>query len=550
MTWHISDDMDYETYEEAVENFEWDVPDEYNIVWDTVQKHDDMSKQALLYGDATGPRETYTFDDLDQLSNNVANALEKLGIGWEDRVAIMVSQRPENGITHLANWKLGAISVLVPTLLGKEMVKYRLTDSGAKAIVVEASCSETVKEIAEDCPDLEHVIVVGADEPNDEIHGFESLVDKHPNEFSMVDVRPDSKAFLMYTSGTTGKPKGVLQTHDFIAGAHSQVYMASDRQMTDDDMVYWMVGDWNWVAGPIMVLAAWHSGRPFVACPTDEFDPEETFQILESYDITTPWLPPTALRMMQNVKNPDENYDLSLKGIISSGAVVTSEVVDWADKALGVDIAEAYGQTEFAPIMANCPSWFDRKEGSLGRPIPGNEVAILDPETGREVPFGEVGEIVTNRHGNPAVFERYWKRPEKTEEVRQGKWHLTDDLGWRDQDGYYYFESRKDNVIITSGYRVGPEEVEAAILEHQDVEDVGVIGVPDETRGTIIKAYVQPIPSVNRSDSLREGIRAKVRDELAEYEYPREIVFIDELPKTTSGKVMRTKLEELEEDDD
>jgi len=541
--------MGYGTYEEAVEKFDWNVvPDDYNLVWDTVQKHEDMSKPALYYGDASGPRETYTFGDLDRLSNCFANALEELGVGWEDRVGIMVSQRPENGIAHLANWKLGAISVLVPTLLGEEMVKYRIKDSSAKTVVVEKSSLETVLNVAEECPDLEHIIAVGTEDSSEEVHQYDSLVKKQPEEFSMADVGPDTKAFLMYTSGTTGKPKGVLQTHDFIAGAHSQVYLASDRDMTSDDVVYWMVGDWNWVAGPIMVLAAWHSGRPFVASPTGEFDPEEAFEILESFDVTTPWLPPTALRMMQNVEAPTD--DLSLKGIISSGAVVTSEVVEWADSALGVDIAEAYGQTEFAPIMVNCPSWFDRKEGSLGRPIPGNEVAILDPETGEPLPDGEVGEIAANRHDNPAIFERYWKRPEKTKEVRRGKWHLTDDLGWRDEDGYYYFESRKDNVIITSGYRVGPEEVEAAILEHQNVEDVGIIGAPDETRGTIIKAYVQPMPSVEGSDALREEIRNKVRDDLAKYEYPREIAFIDELPKTASGKVERTALEELDEKGD
>jgi acetyl-CoA synthetase len=547
MSWHIADDLDYESYDEACEKFVWNVPDRYDIIWDTVRKHQEQDATALYHAEPDGTRETYSFRDLDRLSTRFAKGLQELGIGRGDRVAVMVSQHPTNAIANLATWKLGAISVPVPMLLGSEMIAHRINDAELTAMVVEGTAYETVADLRENCPSLDHLIVVGEAESADDVYQFWNVTAEDGEGFSRADVGPDTPAFIMYTSGTTGQPKGVLHTHDFIAGAHSQVYMVSDRTMRGDDVVYWMAGDWNWVAGPIMVYAAWHSRRPFVSYPTDEFEPTDAFEILEEFDVTTPWLPPTALRMMRSVDDPASTYDLSLNVIISSGAAVTPEIVEWADREFGVNVTEAYGQTEFAPIMANCPGWFERRSGSLGRPIPGTTVTVLDPETGEPLPPGDVGEIAARRGANPAMFEEYWRRPEKTAEVRLGEWHLTGDLGRYDEDGYFYFESRKDDVIISSGYRIGPEEVEEAILDHDAVEDVGVIGVPDETRGTIVKAYVVPAPGVDGTDDLRAEIQDLVREDLGHYEYPREIEYLAELPKTPSGKVKRTELESLHE---
>jgi acetyl-CoA synthetase len=282
-----------------------------------------------------------------------------------------------------------------------------------------------------------------------------------------------------------------------------------------------------------------------------KFDPETAFSIMEEFGVTDAFLPPTAIRMMMGVEEPESAYDLDLKAVCSGGEPLTPEILDWAAETLDdVAVNELYGQTEANLLVTNCRAWFEARAGSMGKPVPGHDVAVIDPETGEERPAGEVGEIAVRREGDPVVFQEYWRLPEKTEAARVGPWHLTGDLGYRDEEGYLWFKARDDDVIITSGYRVGPGEVESAVLEHPDVEQVGVIGVPDETRGEIIKAVVQPVAGVTGDDALREEIRDLVRENLAQYEYPREIEFMDQLPQTTTGKIQRRKLRDREGDED
>ncbi|WP_222918931.1 AMP-binding protein [Natrinema sp. SYSU A 869] len=550
MAWHIT--LDEDSYDAARESFAWDVPSDFNAAIDLVGKHPDGDRPALFQARPDGRRETYTFDDLDRRSNAVANALESMGVDRADRVAVVVPQKPANVLTHLACWKRGAISLPLSVLFGDDALRYRLRDSEARVAVVDAAQWETIRAVAPDCPDLEHVLVVDADPVaarvgEADVRTFEGAVNGRSNEYETVETDADMPAIIMYTSGSAGDPKGVLHTHDVWVGHCPAFSMYFERDVRGD-AVYWTPADWAWIGAlGDLVFPAWHYGRPVVGYPMGSFDAERAFEIAAEFDVTNAFIPPTAIRMLMAIDDPTERYDLSLEAICSGGEPLTSEILEWADEELsGTDVNELYGQTEANLLVTNCRDWFPAKPGSMGKPVPGHDVDVIDPDSGEPVESGEIGEIAVRRGDDPVIFEEYWNAPEKTAAVTLDAgadvWHLTGDLAKRDENGYVWFVSRDDDLIITSGYRVAPREVEEAILEHAAVEQVGVVGVPDETRGEIIKAVVQPVAGETGSDELRAEIRDLVRETVAAYEYPREIEFVDELPTTTTGKIRRTEL--------
>ncbi|TMT86763.1 AMP-dependent synthetase [Haloterrigena sp. H1] len=546
MSWYVTFDED--SYDAARESFEWDVPAGFNAATDLVAKHPDGDRPALFQAYPDGRRETYTFDDLDRRSNAVANTLESMGVDQGDRVAIAVPQKPANVLTHLACWKRGAVSLPLSVLFGDDALRYRLQDSEARVAVVDAAQWETIRAVAPDCPALEHVLVVDGDPETAQIsettvRTFETAVEGRSSEYEVVATDAETPAIVMYTSGSTGDPKGVLHTHDLWVGHCPAFSMYFERDVRGDS-VYWTPADWAWIGAlGDLVFPAWHYGRPVVGYPMGSFDPETAFEIAAEFDVTNAFIPPTAIRMLMEVDEPTERYDLSLEAICSGGEPLTNEILEWADAELaGTVINELYGQTEANLLVTNCRDWFPAKPGSMGKPVPGHDVAVIDPDSGEPVDPGEVGEIAVRRGDDPVIFEEYWNAPEKTAAVTLEEWHRTGDLAERDEDGSLWFVSRDDDLIITSGYRVAPREVEEAILEHDAVEQVGVVGVPDETRGEIIKAVVQPATGETGSDELRTEIQTLVRERLAEYEYPREIEFVDELPTTTTGKIRRTEL--------
>ncbi|MFB6117014.1 AMP-binding protein [Halosegnis sp.] len=544
MAWHV--DLGYETYEAAREQFEWNLPDDYNIVHDLLRKHEDTDATALVRHQPDGSAETYSFADLDRLSDRVARALANRGVTSGDRVGVVLPQRVENPLTHLACWKIGAVSLPLSVLFGPEALESRLADSDAVAVVASADVREAVAEAATACPDLQTHIEVGGDD-SDRVEPFDALLDA-PADFDRCETTAETPAIIMYTSGSTGPPKGVLHGHGVWVGHLPAFQMYFEL---DVEGVFWTPADWAWIGAlGDLLFPAWHYGQPVVGYPIDGFDVAEAYEIMATHDVTNAFLPPTAIRMLMN-GDPDA-WNLSLEAICSGGEPLTPEILEWADAELGgVPVNELYGQTEANLLVANCRQWFDAQAGSMGKPVPGHEVAPIDPETGEPMPVDEVGHLAVKREDDPVVFAEYWNRPEKTAAATvntpdDGTWHLTGDLGHRDADGYLWFKARDDDVIITSGYRVGPGEVESAILEHPAVEQVGVVGVDDELRGEIIKAFVQPVADrrdpVRDPESLREEIRAVVRENLAKHEYPREIEFVDELPQTTTGKIKRREL--------
>ncbi len=545
MTWHIS--LDDGGYERVRESFQWEFPDGYNLAWDMLRKHEETGRTALEQAYPDGRRESYSFDDLDRLSNQVANALAARGVGRGDRVAIVVPQKPANPLTHLACWKLGAISLPLSVLFGPDGLRYRLRDSGATVVVADESVLDTVRTVRDDCPELAHVVAVDKDNPSAEVEQFQDLYAGHDTAVEIADTDEETPAIIIYTSGSTGPPKGVLHGHGLWAGHCPAFWMYFECDVFES--VYWTPADWAWIGAlGDVVFPAWHYGQPVVSYPMGRFDAETAFELCEEFDVTDTFLPPTAIRMMMSVESPADRFDLSLEAICSGGEPLTPEILDWADEQLdGVAVNELYGQTEANLLVANCREWFPAQAGSMGKPVPGHDVAIVDQETGEPVPTGDVGMIAVAREGDPVVFQEYWNEPEKTNAASVTgpdgtEYHLTDDLGSRDEDGYVWFKARDDDVIITAGYRVGPGEVESAILDHPDVEQAGVVGIDDETRGEIIKAFVKPIEDGTGDKSLREEIQALVKAQLAKYEYPREITFVDELPTTTTGKIQRRKL--------
>ncbi|WP_338727123.1 AMP-binding protein [Haladaptatus sp. DJG-WS-42] len=543
MAWHVT--VPTESYDTARDQFEWNLPDDYNLAHDLVRKHEAGDAPALYQAYPDGRRETYSFADLDRLSNQLANGLEARGVERGDRVAVLVPQKPENLLTHLACWKLGAISLPLSKLFGPDAVGYRLRDSEANAIVVDESVRDVVAEIRDDCPELDHVIEVdgAADSPETR---FEDVLSGQPDTFDIVSTTAETPALIIYTSGSTGPPKGALHGHGVWVGHCPAFQMFFELDL--DDAVCWTPADWAWIGAlGDLVFPAWHYGRPVVGYPMGKFDSETAFSLMEEFGVTDSFLPPTAIRMLMDVESPTEQYDLSLAAICSGGEPLTPEILDWADAELdGVAVNELYGQTEANLLVTNCRKWFDALPGSMGKPVPGHDVAIVDPDTGEECAAGEIGEIAVRTEGDPVVFKEYWNNPEKTANARVGPWHLTGDLGKRDADGYIWFKSRDDDLIMTSGYRVGPGEVESAILEHPAVAQVGVVGVPDDRRGELIKAFVQVAADVDADDALKTEIQTLVKENLAKYEYPREIEFVDTLPQTTTGKIQRKDLRESE----
>ncbi len=532
------------TYEDVYNAFQWQIPEFYNIGIDICDKWARQRyRLALIYEDEKGHVEKYTFWDLKNLSNKLANGLKSFGIGVGDRLAILLPQCPQTAISHIAAYKVGAVAIPLFTLFGTDALEYRLSNSEAKGIVTDAANLPKIMEIWENLPHLKTVLVTGGEKPG-KVLGFRDVVEKGSSDFQAVKTRADDPALIIYTSGTTGPPKGALHAHRTLLGHLPGVEFPHNFFPQEDDF-FWTPADWAWIGGLIDVLfPSWHHGIPVVAHRARKFDPEEAFRLIAGYGIRNAFMPPTALKLMRQVKDPKSRHSYRMRSIGSGGETLGEELLDWGKEVMGLTINEFYGQTECNLIVGCCAKIMEIRPGSMGRAIPGHMVDVIDKQ-GNSVKEGVVGEIAVKRP-DPVMFLEYWQNPEATRKKYIGDWLLTGDMARKDEDGYFWFNGRTDDVITSAGYRIGPAEIEDCLMKHPAVAMVAVVGSPDEVRTEIVKAFVVPKAEVTPGPDLAEDIKTFVKMKLAAHEYPREVEFVSELPMTATGKIMRKELKKLE----
>jgi acetyl-CoA synthetase len=525
-------------------SFHWEIPQYYNIGVDICDKWARQpDRLALIYEDESGRVEKYTFADLKRLSNRLANGLNASGIGPGDRFGILLPQCPETAISHIAAYKLGAIAIPLFTLFGTDALEYRLSNSEAKGIVTDSDNLPKIMEIRQNLPDLE-VVIVTRGEKADNILDFEKLIEKGSADFRPVKTQLDDPALIIYTSGTTGPPKGALHAHRVLLGHLPGVEFPHNFFPQENDF-FWTPADWAWIGGLIDVLfPSWHHGIPVLAHRAKKFDPEQAFHLIARYKIRNAFMPPTALKLMRQVKNPRSRHKFAMRSIGSGGETLGEELLDWGKDVFNLTINEFYGQTEANLVVGNCSVIMNNLPGSMGRAVPGHSLAVVDGQ-GQPVPSGTVGEVAVQRP-DPVMFLEYWKNPAATADKYVGDWCLTGDLAKQDEQGYFWFVGRKDDVITSAGYRIGPAEIEDCIMKHPAVGMVAVVGSPDEVRTEIVKAFIVLKADVAAGADVAAEIKEFVKVRLAAHEYPREIEFVDELPMTATGKIMRKDLKALE----
>ncbi len=528
-------------YHALYRNFVWPMPARYNIGVDTCDKHaDGTGRLALISVNETGAATELSFDHFRQQSNRFANALVAHGFQRGDRLAILLPQSPETAIAHLAAFKAGLISVPLFTLFGEDALRFRLSDSGARGIVTDLSGVEKLQALRPLLPDLERVYVIGADQGSGDTLSFAATLEHASDRFISVATGPDDPALLVYTSGTTGNPKGALHAHRVLLGHLPGVELPQDFFPQPHDR-FWTPADWAWVGGLLdVLLPAWHHGVPVVAHRARKFDPLEAVDLITRHRIRNTFLPPTALKLMRmaNVQPPKPG----LRSIGSGGETMGAELLDWAHGAFGVTPNEFYGQTECNLVAGNNGTLFPIRPGSLGRAIPGHDVAIVDDD-GQPVPAGQPG-VIAVRRPDPVMFLGYWNNPQATAAKYAGDYLLTGDLARLDEDGYLWFAGRSDDLITSAGYRIGPGEIEDCLIRHPAVSMAAVAGIPDPVRTEAVKAWIVPRPGVTASPELAQEIQEFVKSRLAAHEYPRHVAFVDELPMTATGKIIRRQLRE------
>jgi acetyl-CoA synthetase len=525
-----------DSYDEVYGGFRWELPERFNIGVACCDRHaDGTGRLALIYETPDGAVERFTFDDLRLLSNRCANALAGFGVGRGDRVGVLLPQRPETAIAHLAIYKLGAVAVPLFVQFGPDALEHRLADSGARALITDA---ENVAKLPPGLPDLATVLVVD-DDPGG-YQPFWPVLERARDEFSPADTAREDPALIIYTSGTTGKPKGALHAHRVLLGHLPGVQLPHDFFPQPGDL-YWTPADWAWIGGLLdVLLPSLYFSVPVLAHRARKFDPEEAFALMGRHGVRNVFLPPTALKMMRLVPSPHQRFGFGLRSVASGGEALGEDILAWSHEALGVAVNEFYGQTEANLLVGNCASLYPVRPGSMGRPIPGHQVVVVSPD-GEPVRPGETG-IIAVRRPDPVMFLGYWNNPEATEGKFAGEWCLTGDVAIQDEDGYIWYKGREDDLISSGGYRIGPADIEDCLIKHPAVLMAAAVGHPDPVRGEVVRAFVVPRPGIAPSPLLADEIRAFVGERLAWYQAPRDIVFAAELPLTATGKIIRRDL--------
>lgn len=564
----ISKDFSWESAKKEAASFE---DGSFNIAFSALDKHlgTPLEKKIAMIWENETKQQTFTFGDLIHQTNRFANVLKKYKIQKGDRVFMFLPRIPELYISFLGTLKTGAIAGNLFAAFGYEALRDRLNDSGAVALVTTRELLERIKKVKQDLPDLKHIFVVDDGDQDEKEIDFQLEMNQASDQFEAVHMKEDDPSYMLYTSGTTGKPKGVIHTHGDIIQQHLTTKWVLDVQADD---IYWCTADPGWVTGVVYgIIGPWSNGITQIVYD-GRFDPDRWYGIIEKHQVTVWYTAPTAIRMLMTDEAYLKKHDLrSLRHIASVGEPLNPEAIVWAEKNIGLPIHDNYWQTETGSIViANYPS-MDIKPGSMGRPFPGIKADIIDNE-GKKLGFNQEGNLALEP-GWPSMMKAIWNNPERYKKyfltpspsalpepalseigppshfVSQ-EWYLTGDRAWKDEDGYFWFVGRDDDVIKTAGERVGPFEVESALLTHPAIAEAGVIGKPDPLRGEIIKAFIKLKPGNKASDELKTEIQQYMKKELAGHAYPREIEFVDKLPKTRSGKIMRRvlKMKELGQD--
>lgn len=529
-------------YEDYVKDLVWFGHKKINAAYNAVTRHaisDRKNKVALYWIGDNFEEKKYTFLEVEQESNKIGNYLKSIGVEKGDRVFIFLPRIPELYFSFIGILKIGAIAGTMFSAFGPQALFDRLDQSGAKVLITNSELAKRLKDVRKDLPNLEKVILVD--------EHFEKDIAKQSDELKCSETDEDDDAFMLYTSGTTGKPKGIVHRHKAIIHEYLTAKWVLDIKDSD---VYWCTADPGWVTGiAYEILGSWAVGSSTVVF-SGRFDPDIWYKILQDHKVTVWYTAPTAIRMLAAAGiDKVKKYDLSaLRHMASVGEPLNPEPIKWGLKAFGLPFHDNYWQTETGGmVMANYPC-LPIKPGSMGKPFPGVKPHIVN-DKGNTVGTGKTGSL-TFEPTWPSLMKKVWRRPEKFDSYFMHadgkKLYITGDLAYKDKDGYYWFVGRADDVIKTAGERVGPFEVESALVAHPDVIEAGVIGKPDPMRGEIIKAFVVLKSDVKPSEKLKEELSQFVKKNLAGHAYPKEIEFIDKLPKTRSGKIMRRILKAKE----
>ena len=525
------------TYEEITAAFRWRVPPAYNIAVDACEKWATVEPErvALIHVGADGAIDRWTYGRLSQAAHRLSNLLTARGVMRGDRVAILLPQSPETAITHIAVYAMAAVALPLADLFGVEALAYRLGDAGARVVVTNRAGAAKIAEIRDQLPGLELVLTV--DGPSDGTEDLHRLLAEASDRFEPVTTSADDPALMIYTSGTTGQPKGALHAHRVLLGHLPGVQFAHEFLPQPGDLI-WTPADWAWAGGLLNILLPGLTlGVPVVAARFERFDPDAVWRLIATQGIRNAFIPPTALKLLRGAGPVPDRASLKLRTVGSGGEMLGRDTYDWARAELGLTINEFYGQTECNLVVGACGAAGVTRPGAMGKPTPGHTVAVIDDQ-GNVLPQGETGQIAVKRP-DPVMFLGYWGKPEATAEKFIGDWMTTGDQGMTDEDGYLFFVGRDDDLITSAGYRIGPSEIEDCLAGHPAVSLAAVVGKPDPIRTEIVKAFVKPKPGVTTDAALVEDIRAHVRKRLAAHEYPREIVFVKDIPLTTTGKVIR-----------
>jgi acetyl-CoA synthetase len=533
------------TYEEAYSTFRWEVPARFNIARAICDDHAARTPDApaLLYEQADGQLRAWSFAEIQAAANRFANVLAAFGVAPGTIVGIHLPQCPESLIAHVAIQKRGAIALPMFNLFGPDAIAYRLGDSGARVLISTPDALERNSEALRGIDTLRHVVSAGGAGPA-AAHDFWQLVERASSYAETADTGPDDPALLIYTSGTTGNPKGALHAGRVLLGHLPGVIMPHDFFPQPGDR-FWTPADWAWAGGLLDVL--WPSlyyGVAVVGGARAKFDPEWAFAFMARHGIRNVFLPPTALRLMRQVPDPRARHAYALRSLGTGGEKLGEDMMAWGRETFDLELAEFYGQSEVNLVISNSPRLFPVRAGSMGRAVPGHVVEVVD-DGGHVLPAGEPG-IVAVRRPDPVMFLQYWKRPESTAEKFRGDWCLLGDVATKDEDGYFWFQGRDDDIISSSGYRIGPGEVEECLTRHPAVAFAGVIGSPDPVRGEVVAAFIVPARGYAPTPELATDIAQFVKQRLAAHEYPRKIRFLEEMPMTITGKIRRVDLRKLD----